>query len=181
MEEDDMEAGDKAADLVQTTMNDASSRDILDFQHKIKEQLKGKSDCFDEMMESEERIRLGEDGWKARYYQVANHICTFCRLLSSASSSSKGLFWCIAISSKHHMHVAQVKFGFYRAAKSMGSERGHHTTPCNRQRHLVCIRSRQPDAGLLLRLHFLPQMATVLSHITVADQIHVFGGFPFTC
>ncbi len=32
--------------------------------------LKEKGDLFDSMIESEQRIRLGEDGWKDRYYQV---------------------------------------------------------------------------------------------------------------
>jgi hypothetical protein len=30
-----------------------------------------KGDSFDLMVESESRIRLGEEGWKGRYYQVA--------------------------------------------------------------------------------------------------------------
>ena len=29
-----------------------------------------KGDAFDAMVESESRIRLGEEGWKERYYQV---------------------------------------------------------------------------------------------------------------
>ena len=29
-----------------------------------------KGDAFDAMVESESRIRLGEEGWKGRYYQV---------------------------------------------------------------------------------------------------------------
>ena len=32
--------------------------------------MKGKSDMFDSMVEDEGKIRLGEDGWKLRYYQV---------------------------------------------------------------------------------------------------------------
>ena len=32
--------------------------------------MKDKSDLFDEMVEHEEKIRLGEAGWKERYYQV---------------------------------------------------------------------------------------------------------------
>ena len=31
---------------------------------------KGKHDRFDEMVVHEEQIRLGDAGWKARYYEV---------------------------------------------------------------------------------------------------------------
>lgn len=41
-----------------------------EFKEAIKEVMKDKGDMFDSMFEHEERIRLGEAGWKARYYQV---------------------------------------------------------------------------------------------------------------
>lgn len=34
-----------------------------------------KGDGFDAMIESEQRIRLGEEGWKERYYQVRVYSC----------------------------------------------------------------------------------------------------------
>lgn len=33
---------------------------------------KEKGDMFDTMVVDEAKIRLGEDGWKERYYQVSN-------------------------------------------------------------------------------------------------------------
>lgn len=32
--------------------------------------MKDKADCFDAMVEHEEKIRLDQAGWKERYYQV---------------------------------------------------------------------------------------------------------------
>eukprot|EP00891_Asterochloris_glomerata_P002215 jgi/Astpho2/2215/Aster-x0098 len=40
-----------------------------DFKAQMEETMKGKSDMFDSMVEDEGKIRLGEDGWKLRYYQ----------------------------------------------------------------------------------------------------------------
>lgn len=42
----------------------------LVLQAQMEETMKGKSDMFDSMVEDEGKIRLGEDGWKLRYYQV---------------------------------------------------------------------------------------------------------------
>ncbi|KAK9829481.1 hypothetical protein WJX72_006121 [[Myrmecia] bisecta] len=39
------------------------------FNLKMQEMVKNKADMFDVMMVDEEKIRLGEDGWKQRYYQ----------------------------------------------------------------------------------------------------------------
>ena len=83
MEEDDRDAEEKAAGLVQTTavaMTEATDRDMTDFQNQMKDRLKGKSDCFSQMMELEEKIRLGEDGWKARYYEVGHYLLIGCVL-----------------------------------------------------------------------------------------------------
>ena len=40
------------------------------FKSQVGETMKEKGDNFDVMYEAEERIRLGEDGWKERYYKV---------------------------------------------------------------------------------------------------------------
>lgn len=39
--------------------------------------LKDKADCFDEMVQHEEKLRLGESGWKERYYEVGL-TCSLC-------------------------------------------------------------------------------------------------------
>lgn len=40
------------------------------FNADISSRMKDKGDLFDEMVVHEEQIRLGEEGWKPRYYQV---------------------------------------------------------------------------------------------------------------
>lgn len=40
------------------------------FKAQVGDTMKEKGDLFDVMFEAEEKIRLGEDGWKERYYQV---------------------------------------------------------------------------------------------------------------
>ena len=37
--------------------------------------MKDRADCFDAMVEHEEKIRLDQAGWKERYYQVQQHAC----------------------------------------------------------------------------------------------------------
>ena len=44
------------------------------FLHQVGDVMKEKGDLFDTMFEAEEKIRLGEEGWKERYYQV-QHLC----------------------------------------------------------------------------------------------------------
>lgn len=46
-----------------------------EFAQQISKSLKGRGDRFDEMVVHEECIRLGDAGWKARYYKVidSNH------------------------------------------------------------------------------------------------------------
>lgn len=71
MNEEEQDADDTATELAQSTaVVEASTADLHKYQHLMKEQMKGKADCFSTMMEDAEKIRLGEDGWKARYYQV---------------------------------------------------------------------------------------------------------------
>ena len=38
--------------------------------NQVGDLMKEKGDLFDTMFEAEEKIRLGEEGWKERYYQV---------------------------------------------------------------------------------------------------------------
>ena len=40
------------------------------FDAEMKDRLKSKGDRFEEMVEHEEGIRLGDEGWKERYYKV---------------------------------------------------------------------------------------------------------------
>ena len=42
------------------------------------EHLKDANDRFDDMVQHEERIRLGEEGWKGRYYEVCIGMQWFC-------------------------------------------------------------------------------------------------------
>lgn len=42
----------------------------VEFKARMTEHLKDSNDRFDDMVQHEERIRLGEDGWKGRYYEV---------------------------------------------------------------------------------------------------------------
>ncbi len=36
----------------------------------MQDEIKDKADMFDQMVEHEEKIRLGEAGWRERYYEV---------------------------------------------------------------------------------------------------------------
>lgn len=36
------------------------------YKERVKQELKSKSDMFEDMVEHEEAVRLGEDGWKVR-------------------------------------------------------------------------------------------------------------------
>jgi 5'-3' exoribonuclease 2 len=40
------------------------------FNADLKERLKADVDKFEEMVQHEEQIRLGDEGWKGRYYKV---------------------------------------------------------------------------------------------------------------
>jgi len=49
------------------------------FRNQVGDVMKEKGDQFDTMFEAEEKIRLGEAGWKERYYQVTLwHMCCSC-------------------------------------------------------------------------------------------------------
>ncbi|KAK9808425.1 hypothetical protein WJX73_003377 [Symbiochloris irregularis] len=50
-------------------IRDGAEKDTEEFSEAMKEAMKGRSDMFDDMFTAEEKIRLGEPGWKARYYQ----------------------------------------------------------------------------------------------------------------
>lgn len=43
------------------------------FNADISSRMKDRGDLFDEMVVHEEQIRLGEQGWKERYYQVSSN------------------------------------------------------------------------------------------------------------
>ena len=55
--------------------------------------MKGKSDMFDSMVEDEGKIRLGEEAWKQRYYQVGVPWLCVCVLLLAAQG---GVSWAAA-------------------------------------------------------------------------------------
>lgn len=46
------------------------------FNADINSRMKDRGDLFDEMVVHEEQIRLGEEGWKLRYYEVSLTIMT---------------------------------------------------------------------------------------------------------
>lgn len=47
-----------------------SSKETADkYKAKLKNILKNKADMFEDMVQHEEVVRLGDDGWKARYYE----------------------------------------------------------------------------------------------------------------
>lgn len=45
----------------------------MDMQAQMEAKAKEKGDMFDIMVVDEAKIRLGEEGWKQRYYQVGKH------------------------------------------------------------------------------------------------------------
>lgn len=48
---------------------DSSVETAEKYKAKLKSVLKNKSDMFEDMVQHEEVVRLGEDGWKSRYYE----------------------------------------------------------------------------------------------------------------
>ncbi|GFR47876.1 hypothetical protein Agub_g9685, partial [Astrephomene gubernaculifera] len=61
-EESELEVAAAAADPA------AAAAAAADMKERLEELMKSRSDRFDEMFVDEERIRLGEEGWKDRYY-----------------------------------------------------------------------------------------------------------------
>ncbi|KAG7673428.1 hypothetical protein Ndes2526B_g03127 [Nannochloris sp. 'desiccata'] len=58
------------ADIDTTAAAEEKAKEAVEaFKEELKEQVREKADMFDEMVEHEERIRLGENGWKERYYE----------------------------------------------------------------------------------------------------------------
>jgi 5'-3' exonuclease len=45
------------------------SAEAQEYQDRLKQELRSKADKFESMIEHEEELRLGDDGWKARYYE----------------------------------------------------------------------------------------------------------------
>lgn len=48
---------------------DSSKETAEKYKGKLKSILKAKTDMFEDMVQKEEIVRLGEDGWKGRYYE----------------------------------------------------------------------------------------------------------------
>ena len=60
---DEDEPADKRQKLSASAESDAA------YKGELKDILKSKTDHFEQMVSGEEDVRLGEDGWKARYYE----------------------------------------------------------------------------------------------------------------
>lgn len=52
------------------------------FNEQLKDRLKGNVDRFEEMVQHEEEIRLGDEGWKGRYYKVPHSSLTTIAIMS---------------------------------------------------------------------------------------------------
>jgi len=61
--------GDADVDAAALAAEEKAKEAVEAFKEELKDQVKEKADKFDEMVEHEERIRLGENGWKERYYE----------------------------------------------------------------------------------------------------------------
>lgn len=70
------EEKDQSGPAVEEPAGEAElQRNADKFKADISSKMKDKGDLFDEMIVHEEHIRLGEDGWKPRYYQVSHQAC----------------------------------------------------------------------------------------------------------
>lgn len=54
-------------EVVQVCADD--SAEAQEYRDRLKQELKSKSDMFEDMIVHEEELRLGDEGWKARYYE----------------------------------------------------------------------------------------------------------------
>ena len=61
--EDEVEGGDDRE------ITEESRKAMEAFKEKMEESMKEKGDMFDSMLEDEKKIRLGEPGWRERYYE----------------------------------------------------------------------------------------------------------------
>ena len=126
------------APSVADVVPEGDSKEIEEFAETMKEIMKDKGDMFDSMVVNEEKIRLGETGWKARYYQVCSPcMCAWvlqdlsCRCCASLSTGHHGLerlrpvVWLEAQEAQHDNHV----HGFISA---MYSEGGFASSAYNR-------------------------------------------------
>ncbi|KAL4441265.1 hypothetical protein ABPG77_011502 [Micractinium sp. CCAP 211/92] len=73
LEDDEAEAEEELEELVKEAIDPAvaaeNARLVEEFKAKMKDEMKDKADMFDQMVEHEEKIRLGEAGWRERYYE----------------------------------------------------------------------------------------------------------------
>lgn len=76
MRQEELEAEEKLAEELAV----AGAAAAADLKEQLASRMKDKGDAFDTMIEAEEKIRLGEEGWKARYYQVRGleTTCSLC-------------------------------------------------------------------------------------------------------
>lgn len=60
------------------------------FKNHVKDKMKERDDLFDEMVVHEEQIRLGDAGWKARYYEVSKALhALFWRSVQRSKSNTR--------------------------------------------------------------------------------------------
>ena len=64
------------------------------FNHHMSQQMRDRGDLFDEMVVHEEGIRLGQEGWKERYYEV--HLLSSSQLCMP-STGCQTLAWGLAL------------------------------------------------------------------------------------
>ena len=65
-------------------------------QAQMETMAKEKGDMFDTMVVDEAKIRLGEDGWKERYYQVSYLLFYHCTTVSKPAESCTAWIACLS-------------------------------------------------------------------------------------